>query len=180
MSMRGRVAICSRVLARPGVAAIGCLVLLAACGRAPDEPEIVSTDDVVLRDDAPAEVRKPLEPGAWLVEVRERDIDVHATVATGDESAELRESAPRHGAIYWVVSLESPAELRVALRSADHHTWRGSASIRVARFARAPADAPSDVEKGYRAWSEAGRQNALGTLRTGVHAGCEFEFRRGA
>ncbi len=104
-----------------------------------------------------------LQPGVYLVEVRERAIDVRTTIDIGGVHSELLDRTPRHGVMFKVVSLSAPAELRVRVSSADHPSKKGHAEARIARWRRA-LDAPaSERELGYVAYSAAGEQNAIAT-----------------
>jgi CHAT domain-containing protein len=170
MSMRDRVATCFRESARSRVIAIGCFALLASCGGAPQDPVTHSTEEVELRDDGQPELRKLLAAGTWLIELRERDVDVRVGVTVPGWRAELVEAAPRHGIVYSVVSIREPAEVRVSLRSADHPSKRGHVAVRIAKFQRATTAAPGHRELGYLAWSEAGEQQALGTPESWARA----------
>jgi CHAT domain-containing protein/tetratricopeptide (TPR) repeat protein len=173
MSMRDRVATKDRGFARllPRVSAcLAALGALAGCGSAPQDPVTESSDSLTLRGDETPGLRKALTAGTWLVEVRERGVDVRATVQVARQRVELIDSVPRHGVLYEVVSLREPAELSVVLRSDDHPQTRGGATVRIARFRRGPDAEPADIETGYRAWAEAAREQAASTPESWARA----------
>jgi tetratricopeptide (TPR) repeat protein len=157
--MRDRVAICFDLFTRPRVLRAAPVILalcLCACAdRARDPVEIFATQ-LPVNGDQPASVVRSLERGAYLVEVREQEIDLRVIVGAAGTASTLEDRAPRYGGVYKIVSLESPAELRVEITSVDHKTKRGNASVRISRWAREPGAAPGDLEAGYRAQSEAG------------------------
>jgi tetratricopeptide (TPR) repeat protein len=157
--MRDRVAICFDLFTRPrvlGAAPVILAVCLSACAdRAQDPVEIFATQ-VPVNGEAPASVVRPLERGAYLVEVREQELDLRVIVDAAGTASTLEDRAPRYGAVYKIVSLESPAELRVEITSVDHETKRGNAAVRISRWLREPGAAPGELEAGYRARSEAG------------------------
>ena len=163
MSKRDRVATSCRDFARSRSIAVAIAALLGGCGSAPQDPVTVGGSEISLQGEDQQEFVQHLDSGTWLVEVIERDIDAHVSVEAGGKTEELRESTPRHGAVYKVVSVGTPADLRVRLRSADHPSWRGKVAVRVARFLRGPDDAPDARELGYAAWDAASRQHALAT-----------------
>lgn len=157
--MRDRVAICFDIFTCPRVLRAASLILalgLSACAdRAQDPVEIFATQ-LPVNGDQPASVVRPLERGAYLVEVREQEIDLRVLVEAAGTASTLEDRAPRYGAVYRIVSLESPAELRVEITSVDHKTKRGNASVRISRWLREPGAAPGELEAGYRARSGAG------------------------
>ncbi len=162
--MRDRVATSCRDFARSRSFAFALCIAVAAlpagCGKAPQDPVPTASSDFSLQGEEQQEFRQRVESGAWLVEVREQDIDAHVSIESSGKSEDLRESTPRHGVVYRVVSLEAPGELRVRLRSADHPSWRGTVTVSIARFVRGPTDTPGERELGYTAWDAAGRQHA--------------------
>jgi hypothetical protein len=147
------------------------LALLTACGGAPDEPVTESTTVLDLQGDQAPELRKSLAAGTWLVEVSERGIDVRTTILQpGHAAVELLESAPRHGAVHSVVSLDDPGEVVVTVRSDDHPMTRGQASVRIARFQRGESDESGAMLAGYRAWAQADAEHALATPESWARA----------
>ena len=101
------------------IACITWTMALSGCGSAPAEPVTESITELDVRDGEQPEVHKSLAAGTWLLEVRERDIDVRATFEAPGMQANPLESTPRHGVVYAVVSLDEPAEVRVQLPSGD-------------------------------------------------------------
>jgi CHAT domain-containing protein/tetratricopeptide (TPR) repeat protein len=166
MSMRDRVAIYRRKPSRSRALHIVCIAwlgCLAACSGGHQDPVTEFTTELTLLDDKAPEVKRLLEPGVYLVELRERAIDVRTTIDIAGKQSELLDRTPRHGVMYKVVSLRSPAELRVRVNSVDHASKKGHADLRLARWRRAPDAPASERELGYIAYSAAGEQNVLAT-----------------
>lgn len=142
---------------------------IAGCSGAPDELTTESSSELALGGEAAPVVARQLAAGTWLVEVRERSIDARVTVDAPGSHHELREATARHGVLYDVVSLSSPGELRVVVRSDDNPATRGSSSVRIAGF-RGTAAGPSPLEQGYRAWARAGAEIELATPESWARA----------
>jgi CHAT domain-containing protein/tetratricopeptide (TPR) repeat protein len=166
MSKRDRLAALVRESAHSRTAVFAVLALLSGCGSAPDAPVTQYSSELALRGDERPEVRRKLGVGTWLVQVRERDIDVRAMIEAGAAKIELGESVPRHGIVNWVVSLPAETEVRVRLRSTDHSTWQGRAEVVIARFRRPADQPPAHAELGYMAWAQADEHHAAGTPQT--------------
>jgi CHAT domain-containing protein/tetratricopeptide (TPR) repeat protein len=166
MSVRDRVAIYCRNHSWSHARLVLCIAWLgcvAACsGDRPDPASTFSADLALLNDTAP-ELKQQLQPGVYLIEVRERAINVRTTIDVAGLHSELLDRTPRHGVMYKVVSLRAPAELRVRVNSVDHPSKKGHAEVRIARWSRALDAAPSERELGYIAYGEAGEQNVLAT-----------------
>jgi CHAT domain-containing protein/tetratricopeptide (TPR) repeat protein len=166
MSMRDRVVIIPRITLRTRalpLTFVACLLCLAACSSARDDATTEYSSVVEVDGSKDFATQRSLAAGAYLVEVRERDIDLRTLVDAAGRHCELEDQVQRHGVQYQVVSLVAPGPLRIALRSADHRTKQGSAGIRVLRFTRA-ATAPADArERGFVAFGVAGEQTALAT-----------------
>jgi tetratricopeptide (TPR) repeat protein len=105
-------------------------------------------------------VTRTLQRGEYLIEAREHEIDVHVTVSTGGDPTDLEDNVPRHGAIYQVVSLAEPGELRVRLRSTDHRTKQGRIALRISRWQPARDERASERELGFTAFGKAGEEIA--------------------
>ena len=174
MFMRDHVAPGRRVSARLRPLAFVCVAALATlvgCGRAPQDPVIESSSALALRGDASVEFRRQLPAGTWLIEVREKNLDVRATVTlAGEAPALLMDSAPRHGVVHQVVSLSAPRSVAVSLRSVDHPAAQGQAEVRVARFRRDAHQPQSAAEQGYRAWAQADLEQARETSESRTRA----------
>lgn len=140
------------------IARLACCIVfaelaLSGCGGAPQELSTEFTTELLLEGDEAPELRRQLSAGTWLVEVRERGLDVTIEVgAAGRQPRQQREATRRHGALYEVVSLTAPAEVRITVRGDDLPAARGAAEVRIARFVRAA----SATESGYLAWAQAG------------------------
>src|SRR4051812_834281 len=126
--MRDRVAISIEKFARlrdVSIAFVAVATLVACSNHAPREPIDIVTSESALDGSTPATWTRSLQPGVYLVEVRERDVDARVVVSTAGRTSTLENSLPRNGAVYRVVSLDAAAELRVTATSADHPGKRG-------------------------------------------------------
>ena len=172
--MRDHFAPRRRVRARTRTRIFACAlagVVFSGCGNAPQDPVTDHSTELALQGSETSELRRQLAAGTWLVEVRERGVDVHVAVeTTRGRRTELRESTPRHGVLYEVVSLGAPAELRVVVSSDDHPATRGLALVRLARFRGTHGSQPGAIEAGYRAWAQAGAEHALATPESWARA----------
>jgi CHAT domain-containing protein/tetratricopeptide (TPR) repeat protein len=163
--MRDRVAICFDLFTRSRVRTAALLVLtacLAACTERARDPVETFAAQVPVSGDAPSSIVRTLQRGAYLVEVREQEIDLRVRVDAGGKSRALEDRSPRYGGVYAIVSFDSPGELRIEISSVDHQTRRGNAAVRIARWVREPDAAPGELETGYRAQSEAGELAVVG------------------
>jgi CHAT domain-containing protein/tetratricopeptide (TPR) repeat protein len=144
---------------------------LFSCTRQSDSDLAIqfSAEQPITGDD-PAVVAFDLEPGQYLVEAREHEIDVRLTVDADGNRAELRDDVPRHGLIATVVSLRQAGPLRVELNNAEHRGKSGSVRLRIARWSRAPGSTPGERELGFMAFGEAGVQTQIGTKASWTRA----------
>src|SRR5262245_46770606 len=131
------------------------LLTLAGCGASRNDPLDISGSNLTI-DKPEVSVTQKLEAGAYLVEAREKEIDLRLIVDAPGAHSEAEDEVPRHGVLHKVVNLKSPGELRVTLRSVDHRSKKGAARLRIARFARALDKPPGDVELGFAALATAG------------------------
>ena len=166
MSVRDRVAIHSGLDPRTGVLQSVCAVcalVVAGCSSNPG-PELAEVFSVELPVDSssPAHAVSQLGPGVYLVEVRERGIDLRAAMGAGVVHADLEDAVQRHGLHAQVVRLQAPAEIRVTVQSADHRDKRGDAVVRISRWPYGPSAQPDELEKGFAEFGRAGRETALG------------------
>ena len=170
MSVRDRVAIYLEMLSRSRVLQIVCvgwLASLSACSNsAHQDPVVEYSTEVEVASDRLSAVSYQLSPGAYLVEVREQEIDVRTVIDAGGLHAELEDQTPRHGSTFKVVRLDAPATLRIQLRSIDHHTKAGRAVVSIARWKRARQAQPSELELGFQAFGAAGEQAVLNKPET--------------
>jgi tetratricopeptide (TPR) repeat protein len=174
MSVRDHVAIYLRRVSRlrtPGLIAIAGVLCTSACTNgSKSDPVTEYSTELVLAGDAPSTTTRTLQRGAYLIEARENEIDVHLTVIAGGNRSELEDRVPRYGALYQVVSMERPGELRVELRSADHRKKQGHVTLRIARWNRA-LDSPRDEsELGFVAFGKAGEEAVLATSESWARA----------
>lgn len=161
--MRDRVATFSGGFSRSRAARYAgwaCCALLAGCGAARNDPPVVFTDEQSIAPDGEARFTRALDAGVYLLEVVELGIDVRVSIAAGAEPIELEALAPRHGEVFAVIELATPADVQVRARSVDHFTRAGGARLSVARFRRMPGGSPGELENGYRAMSAAARDTA--------------------
>lgn len=140
------------------------LSLLPGCNRVDPadspEPTIEYATELKLGGKG-AELKRDLRPGTYIVEVRERDIELKVHVNGPASQATLADDVRRHGLLATVVRLDEPGAIRLRLESADHPTTRGIAGIRLLRL---PAGSTTDVrelELAYAAFGAAGEQIAL-------------------
>ncbi len=162
MSVRVRVVTCFESSMRTHALAASCSAILlsvAGCGTSQDDPRAVLAVDLAI-DGPQVSITRSLEAGTYLVEVRERDIDVRLVVDAAGTHSESEDEVPRHGVLHNVVSLRAPGELRVTARSADHSTKKGSVHLGIARWQRAPGTPPGELELGYAALADAGEFDA--------------------
>jgi tetratricopeptide (TPR) repeat protein len=167
MSVRDHLATYRRTISRPRVPVIfaaAAVLCVAACSNR-SETELASEYSVELNvgGDASPVVTRSLQRGDYLIEARELQIDVHVTVDSGGSRTELEDRVPRHGAIYQVVSMVAPGELRVTVRSDDHRTKQGRASLRISRWMRSSDANPGELQLGFAAFGAACEQSALAT-----------------
>src|SRR3982751_523872 len=101
MSVRDRVAIYSRIFPRVRLRHIACagwLVGLVACtGNAPGDRATEYSAELEIYGDQRPVVVLSLQPGAYLVEVREHDIDLRMAVDAAGRHTEATDKIPRHG-----------------------------------------------------------------------------------
>src|SRR3954462_14185936 len=139
-----------------------CAAMLLLCGCAPSQrgPVTVFEEDVTVDGTHDSASTRSLQAAAYLVEVRERDIDLQVVVDGPGVHYKVEDKVPRHGVLHVVVSLSAPGELNLALRSVDHRSKSGSAHVRIARWQRGAAAAPDDLELGFMALAAAGELTA--------------------
>ena len=111
-----------------------------------------------------------MQRGEYLIEAREHEIDAHMTVDAGGRRTDLEDRVPRHGTISQVVSFATPGELRVTMRSSDHRTKKGRATLRIARWKRPPEARSRELELGFVAYGAACEQAALATPESWTRA----------
>ncbi len=164
--MRDRVATYLENIPRARAMRIVCACValaLGACAKDPRAglvPEL--SRDITLGGDERPRVEHDLTTGAWLIEVRERDMDLRVTVDAGGRRAELNDHVPRHGLHAWVVRVVAPTRLAVELESAEHRKMTGHGLVTVSRWSDSTG-APGELERGFAAYGLAGEQIALNT-----------------
>ncbi|HEU5137209.1 MAG TPA: CHAT domain-containing protein [Steroidobacteraceae bacterium] len=143
----------------PGLFAFWTIWLSGCTGGFEPEPLVEYSTEVRVDGATPVSFSRQLRAGAYLVEIRERDIDLRISIDAGAQHTELADAYQRHGVHRTVVSLAQPASVEITLASVDQRTWRGAAAVRILRWPQsAPDDSPDQRLLGYMAL---GRANAL-------------------
>jgi tetratricopeptide (TPR) repeat protein len=140
------------------------LALVACSSGFETEPLVEYSTEVVVGGGNPHRLTRHLGAGVYLLEVRERDIDLRIGVDTGPVHTELADSYLRHGLHRLVVRLDKPSRLVVSLESVDVRSWKGAAAVRILRWPRGAPDAPPDQRLlGFEALGQASALVARGT-----------------
>jgi tetratricopeptide (TPR) repeat protein len=147
------------------IAGFAAVAMLAACSRGFDtDPLVEFSTEIVVQGEKPQSVTRQLSPGTYVVEIRERDIDLRARIDAGPRRIDLDDAYLRHGVHRTVVELDEPMAMRVTLSSLDQRTWRGAAAIRILRWPRPAAnEAPDRRLLGFIALGEGNELVARGT-----------------
>ena len=154
---------CLRTLLR-GACSVWILGLFSCSAGFEGEPLLEFSTEVVVADARPPVVTRLLDSGTYLLEVRERDIDLRVSIDAGDQHRQLADAHLRHGLYRSVVSLESPARVRITLQSVDQRSWKGAAAVRILRWPHPVPEAEPDQRLlGFSALGEANRLIALGS-----------------
>lgn len=167
MSVRDHVAIYLRTNSRRRVFvifAVASALCVGACSNG-SKTELVDeySTELFLTGDTTPVVTRTLQRGDYLIEAREDGIELRLTVDAAGKLTELEDRVSRHGVVYQVVSMAAPGELKVTVRSDDHRTRQGRASLRIARWNRAPEAKPGELELGFAAFAAACEQAAYAT-----------------
>jgi len=118
---------------------------MTGCSGAFDtEPLVEYSTEVRVEGTRPQTVTRELRAGVYLLEVRERDIDLRVSVDAGSLHTALGDAYIRHGLHRLVVSLEQATTLRIGLSSLDQRSWRGGAALRILRWPKSAANSPPD------------------------------------
>jgi len=120
------------------------LCLSGCTGGFDTEPLVEYSTELNIEGTKPQSVTRQLRAGVYLLEIRERDIDLRIKVDSGTLHTELADAYLRHGLHRLVVRLQQPAMVRLTLSSVDQRSWRGAAAVRVLRWPTVAADAPPD------------------------------------
>src|ERR1044071_2981716 len=92
------------------------MLCLGACtGSFETDPLVEYSTELVITGNRPHTLTRHLDAGVYLVEVRERDVDLRVRVDTGTTHTELADTFQRHGLHCTVVRLAQPAALAVTL-----------------------------------------------------------------
>ncbi len=152
------------------------LCLCACTGSFETEPLVEFSTEVVVGGAQPHSIARQLDAGTWLLEVRERDVDLRVKVEAGGARTELADAVLRHGVHRMVVSLPERSRFEVTLVSTDQREWKGAAAVRILRWPASEPDAEPDHRLlGFRALGEGSAvaaqdnagawRSALGPLR---------------
>lgn len=147
------------------------VLLLAACAKDPRAdlaPQLSQT--VTLSGDERPRIEHDLTPGSWLIEVRERDLDLRVVVEAAGARSELVDHVPRHGLHAQVVRVAAPARLVVELSSADHRKKTGQGTVSIARWNTSAEARAGELERGFEALGVAGAQMAVNTPEANARA----------
>ncbi len=130
---------------RSGFFGAAWLICLSGCMSGLEtEPLVEYSTEINVQGTQPPTLTRQLREGVYLLEIRERDIDLRVTVDAGGQSTELGDAYLRHGVHRLVVSLDRPAPVKLTLNSIDQRTWRGAAAVRILHWPPSAADAPPD------------------------------------
>ncbi|MBC8027328.1 MAG: CHAT domain-containing protein [Steroidobacteraceae bacterium] len=145
--------------------ALAPLVALTACSRGFDsEPLVEFSTEIVVQGSKPHSVSRHLPSGTYLLEIRERDIDLSVRIDAGPRRIELADAYLRHGLHRTVVSLDEARSVRISLTNAEHRGWRGGAAIRILRWPKAALEGGPDRRlSGFIALGEGNELVARGT-----------------
>ena len=171
----------ARRLLQPAVLRRSRLLVLfrrASGGGFETEPLVEYSTELHVQGAKPQSFARQLRAGTYLVEVRERDIDLRVKVDAGDLHIELADAYLRHGFHRTVVSLPAAQTVRITLTSVDQRDWRGTgrgAHPAVARKPppmRPPTNACSDSWRSARAMSSSRARIPRVLARGGALAAC--------
>jgi CHAT domain-containing protein/tetratricopeptide (TPR) repeat protein len=148
---------CVRTLLR-SVCTAWALWLSACSSGFEGEPLVEYSTELLVADARSPTVTRQLDAGTYLLEVRERDIDLRVSIDAAELHQVLADGLPRHGVHRSVVSLGAPARLRITLASIDQRSWKGAAALRILRWPRSAPDAGPDQRLlGFSALGDANR-----------------------
>jgi CHAT domain-containing protein/tetratricopeptide (TPR) repeat protein len=132
------------------------LCISGCTGSFETEPLVEFSTELRIDGTQSQSFNRQLRAGTYLLEIRERDIDLRIGIDTGGHHTELADAYLRHGLHRAVVSLTQSAAVRVTLASIDQRDWRGAAAVRILRWPQPAADAlPDQRLLGYTALGKA-------------------------
>jgi CHAT domain-containing protein/tetratricopeptide (TPR) repeat protein len=108
------------------------------------EPLVEFSTELRVDGTRPQSITRQLRAGTYLVEIRERDIDLRVLVDAAEQHTDLADAYLRHGLHRTVVSLAQPAAVSIKLTSIDQRNWRGGGAVRILRWPQSAPDAPPD------------------------------------
>ncbi len=114
---------------------VACAIVAASCGGVFEpQPLVEFSTELLVQGDKPQEFTRSLRAGTYLVEVRERDIDLRVKIETDERPIELADAYLRHGLHRTVIQLPHAQAVRVTLTSVDQRDWRAPAAVRILRW----------------------------------------------
>ena len=134
----------SRAMLSKAFCAIWVLWLSACTGGFETEPLVEFSTELNVQGSKPQSLVRQLRAGVYVVEIRERDIDLRIRIDAGDLHIDLADAYLRHGLHRTVVSLEQSTAVRISLTSIDQRSWRGAAAVRILHWPQPAPDAPLD------------------------------------
>jgi CHAT domain-containing protein len=115
--------------------ALACALVVASCGGVFEpQPLVEFSTELLVQGDRPQSFARTLRAGTYLVEVRERDIDLRVKIDSDEQHVELADAYLRHGLHRTVVTVSRPQAVRVTLTSVDQRDWRAPAAVRILRW----------------------------------------------
>jgi len=124
--------------------AVGVLWLSGCTGAFETEPLVEFSTELNIEGTRAQSLVRQLRAGVYLLEIRERDIDLRIGIDSGGQHTELADAYLRHGLHRTVVRLDQPGAVRITLSSIDQRNWRGAAAVRILRWPQPAAGAPPD------------------------------------
>lgn len=139
---------------------------LGGCSREISvEPLVEYSTELVIGGNRTYDVRRHLQPGTYLFEVQERDVDLRIAIDAGNTYVRLADAHLRHGFHRAVVRLTDVSQVRIAFESVDMRSWKGAAAVRILRWPEVPGGAESDSALlGFEALGAGGQLIARGTV----------------
>jgi hypothetical protein len=109
----------------------------ALCACSADDrarPSRLDSIELPVTEESPAIWERQLSSGIYLIESREKDIDVVMTIDSSARRVQLAEDMARYGYKATIVRLDVPARLRLEMSNVDHMTKKGGVALTVTRL----------------------------------------------
>ncbi|HET9864719.1 MAG TPA: tetratricopeptide repeat protein, partial [Steroidobacteraceae bacterium] len=140
------------------------MTLLCSCSAGVvGEPLVEYSTDVVVTGSRSQVLTRQLDAGIYVLEIRERDIDLRVALDCGERHSVLADASTRHGLLRTVVRLGADSRLRLTLDSLDVRGWKGAAAVRILRWPRTDPEAPDQRLLGFESLGAAHELIAAGT-----------------